>query len=227
MKPSQTRARDFWSAASQTWWPTRPPCPCRGWERCTPPGDSELSSMLRRRLSSQPAPPELLSRWTKPLFGGKCVTGNSQAAALTAMGHFKAPTIHKQVCRSRSRDQSSSEFWNKVGKFFTRYVRSFHCSFCILSELVDWEKNPRAWTVWWASAGVIIIKGELKTIVFIFWKLRRPSVPEISTIDTTNKHLKASRSKSYNTREENYRVIKCERLNKEKNYWGNRPFNSL
>ena len=55
---------------------------------------------------------------TMLLFGGKCVIGNFQAAALTAMGHFKAPTIHKQVSRSRSRDQSPSEFWNKVGKFF-------------------------------------------------------------------------------------------------------------
>ena len=47
---------------------------------------------------------------------------------------------------------------------------------------------------------------------------RRPSVPEISiTLDVTNnKHVKASRSKSYNTREDNYRMIKCERLNQEK-----------
>ena len=94
----------------------------------------------------------------------------------------------------------------------TEHTDSFHYSFCILSELADWERNLRAWTVWWSLAGMV---AGVNNIYFV--NLRRPSVPEISTIDnSTNKHLKASRSKSYNTREENYRVIKCERLNKEK-----------
>jgi len=105
-----------------------------------------------------------------------------EAAALTAMGHFKAPTVHKQVCRSRSRDQSPSEFWNKF----------------LYPQRVGRLKER---------------SSSLNSLMSIG---RRPSVPEIRTIDTSNKHLKASRSKSYNTREENYRVIKCERLSKEK-----------
>jgi len=107
-----------------------------------------------------------------------------EAAALTAMGHFKAPVIKKQVCRSRSRDQSPSEFWNKF--LYPQRVGRLREKSTSLNSLM--------------SIG------------------RRPSVPEISiTLDVTNnKHVKASRSKSYNTREDNYRMIKCERLNQEK-----------
>ena len=37
-----------------------------------------------------------------------------QAAALALMGHFKSSLLKRPLVRSSSRDQSPSEFWNKV-----------------------------------------------------------------------------------------------------------------
>ena len=82
-----------------------------------------------------------------------CHCGNFQVAALTAMGHFKAPTTHKQVCRSRSRDQSPSEFWNKVGKFFMWHDTHFivvsvsSASWQIEREIFELKQSDEHWQV--------------------------------------------------------------------------------
>ena len=69
-----------------------------------------------------------------------------QAAALALMGHFKSSLLKRPLVRSCSRDQSPSEFWNKVISRDSLHPDKnlYTYSSCILSGSAGSEKSPLA-----------------------------------------------------------------------------------